>query len=295
MKIVDKETIIRVANPLRKTTLYIVASSKKEISNNKVSRKLKEIGGFKSNIKKMVERTYTTIETFLKYTCDNTTPNFWTNPPNKNRPALLKGLNGYNPNWNKMQGGCKWFMKIPNIGTANQQTKLKIKRALYLTIVGLIDKELFIKPYAGRGDDGSVRAGAFNPNAPQNNSTNDHFDLFLGNYKKRLFKGKVLERKYVIHIGTNNITDRSQTNAVMSLVHEASHKFAGTEDQGYLYSRDEGVSKMSGSLKIGGYMARIRQQYQIKVNPDSDFESAPQDQLIWNAESIAALIYHYGN
>lgn len=77
--------------------------------------------------------------------------------------------------------------------------------------------------------------------------------------------------------------------------HEASHKFGGTEEPWELYARDEGVSTMSGSLKTGGYMARIRQQYQIKVNPDSDFESATQYQLIWNAESIAALIYHYGN
>lgn len=287
-------------------SIFIVASDKvfdsaKEVTGQgDVMQRLRD-DEVRTKIKTMIDRTYKTIYAFLNATGIKKKEIF--PAPNGSKDDLVKSTyNIFTKNFKNPEGCFARYMGSPLKKEEINSMLLNI----YLTITGLLQNNVFIKPYTDDGNNfGEVKARWDKKNnrlISVGKDKESKIKQFCADYRNQEREGLDVSR--IIHINLNRICDFPETLAVMTLIHEASHKFANTEDKGYF--RNDKKNEIKDSLNDvsagktntiplyvlgkGKYSEGDRNTNQYKDNRYLEPGEAAE-----NADTLAAIIYHIGN
>lgn len=256
----------------------------------------------RTDIKTMIGRTYETIYAFLNATGIKKKEIF--PAPNGSKDDLVKSTyNIFTKNF-KNPGGC--FARYMGSPLKKEEIDSMLLN-IYLTITGLLQNNVFIKPYTDDGNNfGEVKA-RWNDKEDLlekiiNKDKESKLKQFCADYRNQEREGLDVSR--IIHVNLNRICDSPEKLAVMTLIHEASHKFANTDDKGYFLNVKKNEIKHSlndvsaGKTKTiplyvlgkGKYSEGDRNTNQYKDNRYLEPGEAAE-----NADTLAAIIYHIGN
>ena len=260
----------------------------------------------------LIMRTYATIKSFLDYST-NEKCTLWESPPIPIDTVISHGFNAFRGTieWPRLIDGCEKFMKIRR-AILTDRVRNRISLMIYLTISGLLQKKLAVKPYA-YDEDARGKVVGFVKRVPEENggtlfeklhpysttfNLSNYCTYFEKTYDHTLLNFNTFSDKHdklVIHLETEFLTQYPETLAVLSMIHEASHKFAATKDVFY-FDKSDTSSLCSGTSEM--YKIKLKwgqNDYGVfeacKANGCSPEELA----YTYNADSVAALIYHYGN
>jgi hypothetical protein len=258
--------------------------------------------------KQMMIRTYETVKSFLDNVTGDST--LWKSPPKPSTIALSNAFKKFRSSikWEKLNEGCETYMQIKNVQYQSDQVKKTISLMIYLTIAGLLRERIAVKPYAD-GVMGFVRTKTqsmeeLHPYSKKIELT-CYFENFIKNYEFTMNNFNYISKdksKFVIHVNTKYVVESPETFAVFTMIHEASHKFASTKDV-LTFKIDDKPSKPKGKLiTVGKNDNKIQLIWDDSDKTilfqdclDNGCKGNPEWVYTYNADSVAALIYHYGN
>ncbi len=267
--------------------------------------------------KTMVARTYQTIHSFLELAAPKS--DLWETPPKPKQSDLNFGFLKFKQSlqWQRFDWGLKAFMRLKD-----KESKIQVKEPLslilYLTLAGLLQKEIAVKPYTGDDREGFVgnEKGFLKLHPYSSNVKNvDYFEYFseIHNLTVKNFQYKKTDKmteeekkeykkKNVIHIRSKTVLEDPNKFAVFALIHEASHKYSATKDVSYFYHGKDAENKSDHDY-CGGDDNKYKISFAWGDNKTLVMEECVEKgckknsdlAYTYNADSVAAFIYHYGN
>lgn len=259
----------------------------------------------KKNIEKMIARTYATINAFLNLTGFKKQKSYKA-PDGSNDEAVVATWNLFKSHFNNPD---KCFQKYMGNNLDNEVINSMLLN-IYLTITGMLQKTVYIKPYTGDEKNfGEVKKIWDNKKEKTHKTINkdeeSKLKQFCADYREQVNIN--LEPHRIIHISLDRICDYPATLAVMTLLHEASHKFANTDDNGYFLNSkntkeitDTGIRNLLMDVSAGSDntipLYVLNKKYDANRYPKyMDWRFLEPTQSKENADTVAAIIYHYGN
>lgn len=289
----------------------IVVSDKKDDDNYHMYRMDKKTlmdKGIKDNIDILLSRTYDTITNFLNNTGFKK-QDFYEAPNGADYDRVSATFKVFKKHFIYPRP-C--FERYMGDDLEPEDTDLMLLN-IYLTITGLLQKSVLIKPYVPIENwFGSVASRGALRTDPESK-----IKQFCNEYRAQIMDPRKARRN--IHLNYNRIREYPLDLAVMTLLHEASHKFADTEDHAY-FLNDKNVTtyykdgklyqaKIDGKLSSkvvelpdAGVKYKIPlyniKGYNTEVDPNQNyklFKAINAHDAANNADTVAAIIYHYGN
>jgi len=258
----------------------------------------------------LVRRTYETINNFLYNTGEKRKS--YEAPMGTNYSSVYTTFNVFKKHFKNPKFCFGRFMGNDMSPKDIDQMLLNI----YLTITGLLQRTVYIKPYTA--DDSHMGSVLNRSTDTDDIDPASKIKRFCSDYQKLLFNH--LNTKRNIHLNLYRIRDDPSTLAVLTLLHEASHKFADTGDYRYFLYRKDCVEyynkqgelkkkKIPGDIKVFKSMEIGEDGHKIELFNVKDFDAdhiadgsnymifkfPKPEEAAQNADTVAAIIYHYGN